>query len=113
MRNIALQSMAVALSAIVLGLGTPAAAGPATPANGASLSHQAEGNVQHVRHGRWGGVGIYIGPGYGYDYGYAYGPRYRSYYDDDYYYDDYEYRPRRYHSRRWARERFEHPLGRR
>ncbi|WP_072396983.1 hypothetical protein [Hyphomicrobium sp. CS1GBMeth3] len=114
MNSSKVQSTAIALSAIVLSIGGPAAAGPVTTANGASVSHQAQSNVQHVRHGRWGGVGIYIGPSYDYDYGYAYRPRYRSYYYDDYYYDDgYDYRPYRHYNRRWVRKRFEHPLGRR
>lgn len=106
-------------AAIILGttaLADGAAAAPMSPAattidpasNGAAM--------QPVRHRRWGGVGIYIGPSYGYY------PSYDGYYDDDYYdyyprrsyyyYDRYD-RPYRKHSRRWVKERFEHPLGRR
>jgi hypothetical protein len=71
--------------------------------------------MQRVRHGGWGGVGIYIGPSYGgyYDRG--------GYYDDDYYdrprrsyyYSDSYDRPYRRHGYRWTQERFKHPLGRR
>lgn len=89
----------VAATVLVLAL---AAAAPA----------DAQGVVE-VRHGwRGGGVGIYIGPSYGYggyDGYYSYGPRYGYYYDDDDYYDRSYHR----HSHRWTRERFEHPLGRR
>jgi hypothetical protein len=83
-------------------------------------------NVQQVRHRRWRHRGWYGGGYYGfyappvyvvprysaYDYGY---PGYYSYAPPRYYYDDYVYyeRPYRRHSRAWARERFEHPLGRR
>jgi hypothetical protein len=106
---------AIALSAIVLGIGAAAgtaAAGPLTSAKGAAVTEAQHATVHDVRHRRRGGVGIFIGPDYDYDYGYGYGygPRYGYYYDDGYY--DYDYRPRRY-SRRWVRERFEHPLGRR
>lgn len=97
-----------------------AQAGPAPTAKAVAGSEHAQGNVQDVRHRRWGGVGIYVGPGYGY-YSGGYYPSY-GYYDDGYYpryryrhsyYDDDGYRPYRRHSRRWAKERFEHPLGRR
>jgi len=72
--------------------------------------------VETVRH-RGRGFGLYIGPSYGYGYGYY--PRYRSY-DYGYYYPRRSYysydrydRPYRRYNRRWAKERFEHPLGRR
>lgn len=81
-----------------------AEAGPVPTAKAVAGSEHAQGNVQDVRHRRWGGVGIYIGPGYGY-YSGGYYPSY-GYYDDG-------YRPYRRHSRRWVKERFEHPLGRR
>lgn len=74
-------------------------------------------NLQRVRHG-WGGVGIYIGPSYGYyDGGHYYDddyyrPRRSYYYSDDYYSDEYD-RPHRRHGYRWTQERFKHPLGRR
>jgi hypothetical protein len=111
---------ALAGAAMLVGLtalGGVAPAGPLSLAVTAAADHAPAG-VQPVRHGRWGGVGIYIGPGYGYypDDGY-----YDGYYDDDYYYsrrrssyyyDRYD-RPSHRHSRRWVKERFEHPLGRR
>ncbi len=97
-------------------LGGVALAAPLSPA--VTATDPAPVGVQPVRHGRWGGVGIYIGPGYGFypDYGY-----YDGYYGDDYYYprrsyyyyDRYDDRPSHRHSRRWVKERFEHPLGRR
>jgi hypothetical protein len=68
---------------------------------------------------RGGGVYLSIGPGYYYDddyegpYGYrSYGsyPGYGYSVDDDDDDDDYHYRR---HGRHWAKERFEHPLGRR
>jgi hypothetical protein len=118
MSTLQISNRRIALAAILLG--TSLAAGAATAgslpsAKAAATIHGALGDVQPVRHRGWRGgpgIGIYIGPSYGYY------PRYR-YYDDDYYprrsyyyYDD-GYRPYRKHSRRWVRERFEHPLGRR
>lgn len=113
----------LAIAAMITGLaaaGSASVAGPATSAASVGVSQQVPSNVETVRHRRFGGIGIYIGPGYGYypRYGYSddsyyggdYYPRYRyrrSYYNDD------GYRPYRRHSRRWVKERFEHPLGRR
>jgi hypothetical protein len=112
---------AITLAAMLAGtaaVGGVAAAGPLPSATAADAS-VSQAAVQPVRHGRWGGVGITIGPSYGYY------PSYGSYYDDDDGYDGYDYSPRRSysydryyrpyrtHSRRWVKERFEHPLGRR
>jgi hypothetical protein len=107
-----------AIAAVLL-IGTTAFAGGAAAApmsTAATTIDKSPGGagVQPVRHRRWGGVGIYIGPGYGYypSYGYYddydYYPR-RYYPRRSYYYD----RPYRTHSRRWVQERFKHPLGRR
>ncbi len=110
-------AQAVASAAVLFGVGTAAhtaAAAPLVQTQAATASTD-KGAVQNIRHRGWGGVGIYIGPSYGgyYDGYYGY-PRYRTYgyrYSDGYY--DRPYRYRHYHHRRWARERFEHPLGRR
>ena len=115
------KTFSAAIAAAVL-LGTTALAGsaaaaPMSPAGATIDSSSNTGAVEHVRHRRWGGVGIYVGPGYGYypSYGYYddydYYPR-RYYPRRSYYYDRYD-RPYRKHSRRWVKERFEHPLGRR
>lgn len=111
---------AFVIAAMLAGFGTAggaAVAGPA-PTPKAFASSDMPSSVQDVRHRRRGGVSIYIGPGYGYypSYGYAdygYYPRYRSYSRYSYYDDGYYDRPYRRHNRRWAKERFEHPLGRR
>lgn len=113
-----IHSHGIALAAILLGASLTSGAATAGPlaaaTNIASIDGAQSSNVQTIRHRGWGGVGIYIGPSYGYY------PRY-GYYDDgyDYYprrraYRSYGY-DRRYrkHSRRWVKERFEHPLGRR
>jgi hypothetical protein len=101
---------AASLAAALLGAAAISGSAAAAPlsAKGEASPAARDGLVQDVRHRRFGGVGIYIGPSY--DYGYGYYPR-RSYYDDDYYYD----RPYRYrtYGRRWTQERFKHPLGRR
>jgi hypothetical protein len=113
---------AIAAATILLGMGAFGLGAAAAPLSSATATNPTSGPVQHVGHRGWGGVGIYIGPGYGYypSYEYGYYPR-RSYYYDDYdyyprrsysYYDRYD-RPYRKHSRRWVKERFEHPLGRR
>lgn len=111
-------SRGMAYAALLIGTSLAAGAatgGPLPAAKDAASIATAQDNVQPVRHRRWGGVGIYIGPGYGYY------PSY-GYYDDDYdyyprrsyyYYDDGYDRRYRKHSRRWVKERFEHPLGRR
>lgn len=114
--------LAIALPALLLGIAATsigATAAPMSPARAATaLDHAQTNTIEPVRHRRWGGggIGIYIGPSYGYGYyprSYGYYPRYRSSYYDDY--DGGYYRPyrRHHHNRRWARERFEHPLGRR
>ncbi len=107
-----------ASAAILIGASAAAqnAAAAPLPQAGAKAA-EGTGTVQDVRYRRWGGVGIYIGPSYGYYPSYGYGgyyrdygyyPRYRySYYDDGYDRGYYKY------SRRWTKERFEHPLGRR
>lgn len=104
--------------AILIGAGAAVDTAAATPLSQAGVrTADASGTVQDVRYRRWGGVGIYIGPSYGYyprygdggyysDYGYY--PRYRS----SYYGDRYDRGYPKY-SRRWTKERFEHPLGRR
>lgn len=107
-------------AAMLLGMTALADSATAAPMSSAAATIDTQsttGTIQPVRHRRWGGVGIYIGPGYGYY------PRY-GYYDDydyyprryyprrSYYYDRYD-RPYRKHNRRWVKERFEHPLGRR
>lgn len=109
---------AAALGFAALIAGAPAQAAPLAQANAPVQSSDV------VKVGR--GFGIYIGPGYGYrDYGYGgygyggyrnYG--YNSYYGGNDYYPRRGYRARyydggRHHNRRWARERFQHPLGRR
>jgi hypothetical protein len=102
---------AIGLAALVLGLNAAGGAVNAGALPNVKTSPDASSAVVPVRRG--GGFGIYIGPSYGYgyrDYGYGY--------DDDYYYYPrrsyyYGYRPYRKYGRRWARERFEHPLGRR
>lgn len=130
---------AIAFSAVLIGTSSFAPsslAGPLAPAQAAAAAeaqHAASPPVETIGHRRWygggwgwGGYGfygpsIYIGPAYGYGYGYyprnygyygayypRYYPRYSTYYDDGYY-----HRPYRTYNRRWARERFEHPLGRR
>jgi hypothetical protein len=105
--GLAIASAVMAAAAISV---TTANAG-SIPAAGAAKAVYSTNMVDNVRHRGGGGIGIYIGPSYGYGYGYYprsyYAPRY-SYYDDGYY-----YRPYRRHHHRWARERFEHPLGRR
>jgi len=113
-------AVVVAATLGMAALGATAQAAPLAQANAPAQSSDV------VKVGR--GFGIYIGPGYGYrDYGYGgYGYRsygYRSYYDDYDYYPRRGYRTRYYdggyydggrrYNRRWARERFEHPLGRR
>jgi hypothetical protein len=113
------RSKAIAVSAALLAMaamGGGANAGAVLPASGAATQNHA-GSVEPVRY-RGGGIGIYIGPSYGYGYDdyrprrYGYYPRYRSsrysYYDDSY-----SYRPYRRHGHRWVQERFTHPLGRR
>lgn len=114
------KSLSASLLAAVVALsaplsGTPANAAPLATVKSAVPDRQPT-QVQDVRHRGWGGVGIYIGPSYGYyprygyyDDGYYDYPRYR--YRQSYYYDD--YRPHRKYSRRWTKDRFEHPLGRR
>ncbi len=109
---------ALAGAAMLVGLtalGGVASAAPLSSAVRAADPAPAPGMLP-IRHARWGGVGIYIGPGYGFYPGYGY---YDGYYDDyyyprrsTYYYDGYD-RPYRRHGHRWVRERFEHPLGRR
>lgn len=113
MSIISIRGAVIALSTLLLGLASTAAmASPLVGSDAAASAKARPGNVQDVRHRGWGGIGVYIGPRYGY--GYRYGPRYRHrYYGDRYYsYGNYYDRPYR-HSRRWARERFKHPLGRR
>lgn len=108
-------SPAIALAAFAVGSAIPMGAMQAAPLTSAGKSIEGSTSVplQRVRHG-WGGVGIYIGPSYGYYDG-------GRYYDDDYYYrprrsyyysDSYD-RPYRRHGYRWTQERFKHPLGRR
>lgn len=114
---------ALAGAAMLTGLTALGGIASAAPLMPAATADPAPTGVQPVRYGGWGGVGIYIGPGYGYD------PGYYGY--DDGYYGDYYYRPRRSyyrydrydrydrsynhhrHGRHWVKERFEHPLGRR
>ena len=140
MRIFKIFSPAIAVSAVLIFIASFASsslAGPLAPAQAAAtVEAQRAGAlpVETIGHRRWygggwgwGGYGfygpsIYIGPAYRYGYGYypryygyygggyypRYYPRYSTYYDDGYY-----YRPYRAYHRRWARERFEHPLGRR
>lgn len=111
MRTSKLFAPTLATAAMLLGatsIGGAATAGPLSPATATS---ETPAVVQPVRHGRWGGVGIYIGPGYGYYPSYGYYDDYDYYPRRSYYRDRYD-RPYR-HSRRWTKERFEHPLGRR
>jgi hypothetical protein len=104
---------AIAAVAMLLGMTAAGSVATAGPLPSAKAGDQTHGAVQPVRHGRWGGVGIYIGPSYGYYDGYGYYDDYDYYPRRSYYYYDRYDRPYRKHSRRWVKERFEHPLGRR
>lgn len=107
-----------ASATILIGASAAAQTAAAAPLSQTGVrTAEATGTVQDVRYRRWGGVGIYIGPSYGYYPSYGYGgyygdygyyPRYRYGYYGDRYDRDY---PK--YSRRWTKERFEHPLGRR
>jgi len=104
-------------AAMLVGLTALGGVASAAPLSAAiTAADRAPAGLHTVRHARWGGVGVYIGPGYGFYPGYGY----YDGYDDDYYYPRRSYyyydrydRPYRSHSHRWVKERFEHPLGRR